>query len=89
VSVITYTDEDDAIAKANDSTYGLSGAVFTSNPERGYRMARRMRTGSVTVNGMIVDPKHPFGGFKQSGIGREGGPEGLDNYLETKTIHLA
>ena len=89
VSVITYTDEDDAIAKANDSTYGLSGAVFTTNPDRGYAMARRMRTGSVTVNGMIVDPKHPFGGFKQSGIGREGGPEGLDNYIETKTIHIA
>jgi acyl-CoA reductase-like NAD-dependent aldehyde dehydrogenase/thiamine pyrophosphate-dependent acetolactate synthase large subunit-like protein len=89
VSVITYTDEDDAIAKANDSAYGLSGAVFTTNPDRGYAMARRMRTGSVTVNGMIVDPKHPFGGFKQSGIGREGGPEGLDNYLETKTIHIA
>ena len=89
VSVITYTDEDDAIAKANNSTYGLSGAVFTTNPDRGYAMARRMRTGSVTVNGMIVDPKHPFGGFKQSGIGREGGPEGLDNYIETKTIHIA
>jgi acyl-CoA reductase-like NAD-dependent aldehyde dehydrogenase/thiamine pyrophosphate-dependent acetolactate synthase large subunit-like protein len=88
VSVIGYSDEADAIAKANDSTYGLSGAVFTSNPERGYRVARRMRTGSVTVNGMIVDPKHPFGGFKQSGIGREGGPEGLDNYVETKTIHM-
>jgi acyl-CoA reductase-like NAD-dependent aldehyde dehydrogenase len=89
VSVISYTDEDDAIRKANDSTYGLSGAVFTSNPDRGYAIARRMRTGSVTVNGMIVDPKHPFGGYKQSGIGREGGPEGLDNYLETKTIHIA
>jgi acyl-CoA reductase-like NAD-dependent aldehyde dehydrogenase/thiamine pyrophosphate-dependent acetolactate synthase large subunit-like protein len=89
VSVIGYADEDDAIAKANDSTYGLNGAVFTSSPERGYAIARRMRTGSVTVNGMIVDPKHPFGGFKQSGIGREGGPEGLDNYLETKTIHMA
>jgi benzoylformate decarboxylase len=89
VSVITYTDDDDAIRKANDSTYGLSGAVFTSNPDRGYAMARRMRTGSVTVNGMIVDPKHPFGGFKQSGMGREGGPEGLDNYIETKTIHIA
>jgi acyl-CoA reductase-like NAD-dependent aldehyde dehydrogenase/thiamine pyrophosphate-dependent acetolactate synthase large subunit-like protein len=89
VSVITYTDEDDAIRKANDSTYGLSGAVFTTSPDRGYAMARRMRTGSVTVNGMIVDPKHPFGGFKQSGMGREGGPEGLDNYVETKTIHIA
>jgi acyl-CoA reductase-like NAD-dependent aldehyde dehydrogenase len=89
VSIITYTDEDDAVAKANDTTYGLSGAVFTTNPDRGYAIARRMRTGSVTVNGMIVDPKHPFGGFKQSGIGREGGPEGLDNYVETKTIHIA
>jgi aldehyde dehydrogenase (NAD+) len=89
VSVIAYTDEDDAIVKANDSTYGLSGAVFTTDTERGYRVARRMRTGSVTVNGMIVDPKHPFGGFKQSGMGREGGPEGLDNYIETKTIHIA
>ncbi len=89
VSVIGYTDEEDAIRKANNSTYGLSGAVFTANPERGYAVARRMRTGSVTVNGMIVDPKHPFGGFKQSGMGREGGPEGLDNYVETKTIHIA
>jgi acyl-CoA reductase-like NAD-dependent aldehyde dehydrogenase/thiamine pyrophosphate-dependent acetolactate synthase large subunit-like protein len=89
VSVIGYTDDDDAVAKANDSTYGLSGAVFTTDPDRGYAIARRMRTGSVTVNGMIVDPKHPFGGFKQSGIGREGGPEGLDNYIETKTIHIA
>jgi aldehyde dehydrogenase (NAD+) len=89
VSVITYTDEDDAIAKANNTTYGLSGAVFTTNPDRGYAIARRMHTGSVTVNGMIVDPKHPFGGFRQSGMGREGGPEGLDNYVETKTIHIA
>jgi acyl-CoA reductase-like NAD-dependent aldehyde dehydrogenase/thiamine pyrophosphate-dependent acetolactate synthase large subunit-like protein len=89
VSVISYTDEDDAVAKANNTIYGLSGAVFTTNPDRGYAIARRMRTGSVTVNGMIVDPKHPFGGFKQSGMGREGGPEGLDNYIETKTIHIA
>jgi aldehyde dehydrogenase (NAD+) len=89
VSVLTYRDEDEAVAKANNSQYGLSGAVYTADPERGYRLARRMRTGSVTINGMIVDPKHPFGGFKQSGVGREGGPEGLDNYVETKTIHFA
>ncbi|MEX0954549.1 MAG: aldehyde dehydrogenase [Rhizobiaceae bacterium] len=89
VSVLTYRDEDEAVAKANNSAYGLSGAVYTADPERGYRLARRMRTGSVTINGMIVDPKHPFGGFKQSGMGREGGPEGLDNYVETKTIHFA
>ncbi len=89
VSVLTYRDEEEAVAKANNSVYGLSGAVYSADPERGYRFARRMRTGSVTVNGMIVDPKHPFGGFKQSGMGREGGPEGLDNYVETKTIHFA
>lgn len=89
VCVITYADEEDAVRKANNSVYGLSSAVYTADPERGYRMARRLRTGSVTINGMIVDPKHPFGGFKQSGVGREGGPEGLDNYLETKTIHFA
>jgi len=89
VSVITYKDEDDAVRKANDTVYGLSGAVFSADVERGYRVARRMRTGSVTVNAMIVDPKHPFGGYKQSGMGREGGPEGLENYIETKTIHLA
>jgi acyl-CoA reductase-like NAD-dependent aldehyde dehydrogenase len=89
VSVLSYSDEEDAIRKANNSTYGLSGAVYTRDPERGYALARRMRTGSVTINGMIVDPKQPFGGFKQSGIGREGGIEGLDNYIETKTIHFA
>ena len=89
VSVMTYRDEDEAVAKANNSQYGLSGAVYTADPQRGYEMARKMRTGSITINGMIVDPKHPFGGFKQSGMGREGGPEGLDNYVETKTIHFA
>lgn len=89
VSIISYKDEDEAAKIANDTMYGLSGAVFTANPERGYAFARRMRTGSVTVNGMIVDIHHPFGGFKQSGIGREGGPEGLENYFETKTIHMA
>jgi len=89
VSVLSYSDEEDAIRKANNSTYGLSGAVYTRDPERGYALARRVRTGSVTINGMIVDVKQPFGGFKQSGIGREGGIEGLDNYLETKTIHFA
>ena len=89
VSVLSYSDEEDAIRKANNSTYGLSGAVYTKDPERGYALARRMRTGGVTINGMIVDPKQPFGGFKQSGIGREGGIEGLDNYIETKTIHFA
>ena len=89
VSFITYKDIDDAVEKANDTIYGLHGAVYTPNPERGYEVARRMRSGSVTVNGMIVDPKMPFGGFKQSGIGREGGIEGLDPYFELKTVYFA
>jgi acyl-CoA reductase-like NAD-dependent aldehyde dehydrogenase len=89
VSFLGFKDVDDAIAKSNDTVYGLHGAVYTADAERGYEIARRMRSGSVTVNGMIVDPKMPFGGFKQSGIGREGGIEGLDPYFELKTIYFA
>jgi len=89
VSFIRYRDIDDAVAKANDTIYGLHGAVYTQDPERGYAVARRMRSGSVTVNGLIVDPKMPFGGFKQSGQGREGGIEGLDPYFELKTVYFA
>jgi acyl-CoA reductase-like NAD-dependent aldehyde dehydrogenase len=89
VSFISYEGVDDAIAKANDTIYGLHGAVYTKDPEYGYEVARRIRSGSVTVNGMIVDPKMPFGGFKQSGMGREGGLEGLDPYFELKTIYFA
>jgi acyl-CoA reductase-like NAD-dependent aldehyde dehydrogenase len=88
VSFIAFKDIDDAVRKANDTDYGLHGAVYTADPERGYEIARRMRSGSVTVNGMIVDPKMPFGGFKQSGIGREGGIEGLELYFELKTIYF-
>ncbi|MEO6338642.1 MAG: aldehyde dehydrogenase [Caulobacteraceae bacterium] len=89
VSFVTYDDDADAIAKANATDYGLHGAIYTADPEVGYRMARQVRSGSLTINGLIVDPKMPFGGFKQSGIGREGGPEGLDLYHETKTIYFA
>jgi aldehyde dehydrogenase (NAD+) len=88
VSFISYNGIDDAVQKANDTIYGLHGAVYSKDPEYGYQVARRFRSGSVTVNGMIVDPKFPFGGFKQSGIGREGGPEGLEGYFETKTIYF-
>jgi acyl-CoA reductase-like NAD-dependent aldehyde dehydrogenase len=89
VSFITYKDLDDAIAKANSTMYGLHGAVYTPDAERGYAVARRVQAGSVTVNGMIVDPKMPFGGFKQSGWGREGGLEGLEPYFELKTVYFA
>jgi len=89
VSIIGYDDEDDAARKANATPYGLNGAVYSRDIERGFNFAKRMRTGGVTVNGLIVDPKHPFGGYRESGMGREGGPEGLDNYLEVKTVHIA
>ena len=68
--------------------YGLHGAVYSADAERGYPVARRVHSGSVTVNGLIVDYKMPFGGFKQSGIGREGGVEGLENNCEVKTVYL-
>jgi aldehyde dehydrogenase (NAD+) len=89
VSFIDYDGEADMIEKANASDYGLHGAVYTADPEKGYEVARRVRSGSVTVNGMIVDIEMPFGGFKQSGVGREGGVEGLKTYQETKTIYFA
>jgi len=88
VSFIDYDSEADLIRKANATDYGLHGAVYTADPEKGYAIAREVRTGSVTVNGMIVDIEMPFGGFKQSGLGREGGIEGLETYLETKTIYF-
>ena len=88
VSFISYDNIDDAVIKANDTIYGLHGAIYTADAERGYAVARRVRSGSVTVNGLIVDYKMPFGGFKQSGIGREGGIEGLENYFEVKTVYF-
>jgi aldehyde dehydrogenase (NAD+) len=89
VSFIDYADEADMIAKANDTSYGLHGAVYTQDAERGFAIAREYRAGSITVNGMIVDIEMPFGGFKQSGLGREGGIEGLETYTETKSVYFA
>jgi aldehyde dehydrogenase (NAD+) len=88
VSVIPYRDEQEAVAIANDSTYGLSGTVWTANPDRGLEVARRVRTGTYTINGFTLDFATPFGGFKQSGIGREFGPEGLELFLEKKSVGL-
>ncbi|HSG33902.1 MAG TPA: aldehyde dehydrogenase [Sphingomonadaceae bacterium] len=86
--LIPAEDEEDAIRIANESNYGLNGAVFTSDPQVAYDIARRVRTGVVGQNGMKMEWSAPFGGFKQSGIGREGGEEGLWPYLETKAILL-
>ncbi len=86
VAVIAYDDPDDAVAIANDSDYGLAGSVWTSDVEAGIDVARRVRTGTYSVNGAPQASSAPFGGFKQSGIGREFGPEGLRSYLEIKSI---
>ena len=86
VSVIRAADEEQAIALANDSIYGLNASVFTDDPERAYAVGRRLRSGTVGHNGFKADFSIGFGGFKQSGIGREGGREGLLPYLETKTM---
>jgi aldehyde dehydrogenase (NAD+) len=86
LSVIPYEDTDHAIAIANDSEYGLSGAVYSADPELGEYIARRIRTGQVFVNSTGICTAHAFGGFKQSGLGREGGVDGIEPYLETKLI---
>jgi betaine-aldehyde dehydrogenase len=87
ISAIPFDDVDDAVAIANDSTYGLSGSVWTADAEAGLDIAKRVRTGTFNVNGFMLEPCAPFGGFKQSGVGREGGPEGLAAYLEDKAIN--
>lgn len=89
VSFIDYHDEADLIAKANASDYGLHGTIYSEDAERAYRIARRVRSGSHAINGMWVDISMPFGGFKHSGIGREGGIEGLHAFLETRTLYLS
>ncbi|MET0377889.1 MAG: aldehyde dehydrogenase [Spongiibacteraceae bacterium] len=88
VCVIAYDDEDHAVAIANDSAYGLNGAVFTLDAKRALAIARRIRSGTVAHNAMGPQSCMPFGGFKQSGIGREGSPEGIDLYTEIKTIYI-
>jgi acyl-CoA reductase-like NAD-dependent aldehyde dehydrogenase len=87
LTVIPYKDDQDAIRICNDSDYGLGGAVFTSDTDRGFALARRIESGSVGVNHYALPIDAPFGGVKQSGIGRELGPEGLAAYLETKAIY--
>ena len=87
ISAIPFDDVDDAVAIANDSPSGLSGSVGPAVPAAGPPSAKRVRTGTFNVNGFMLEPCAPFGGFKQSGVGREGGPEGLAAYLEDKAIN--
>lgn len=85
-AVIPYDGDDEAVSIANDSDYGLAGSVWTTDEERGINVARRIKTGTIGVNYYQIDLGSPFGGMKNSGIGRELGPEGLDAYLEHKSI---
>lgn len=88
LSLIAYEDEDDAVRIANDTVYGLSGGVWSGDAERAKRIARRLRTGQVEINGGRFNPLAPFGGYKQSGNGRELGKFGLEEFLEVKAMLL-
>jgi acyl-CoA reductase-like NAD-dependent aldehyde dehydrogenase len=88
LSVIPYGDIDEAIAIANDSSYGLGGTVWTSDPQRGVDVARRVQTGTIGINAYANDPTAPFGGVKGSGLGRELGPEGFAAFLQLKSVYL-
>jgi succinate-semialdehyde dehydrogenase/glutarate-semialdehyde dehydrogenase len=82
-----FADEDEAIAAANDTEFGLVAYVYTQDVKRALRVCERLETGMVGLNqGMVSNPAAPFGGIKQSGFGREGGPEGIEEYLETKYV---
>lgn len=88
LSVIPFSDEDEAVRIANDSPYGLGAGVYTSNVSRALRLARRLRTGTVGINDYSVMPNIPFGGYKASGIGREGARVGIEGFTEVKTIMI-
>jgi aldehyde dehydrogenase (NAD+) len=86
LSILPYADEDEAVAIANSTIYGLAGAVFSADTDHAVAVARRLRTGQVDVNGGQFNPVAPFGGYRQSGNGRELGRFGLEEFLETKSI---
>jgi aldehyde dehydrogenase (NAD+) len=89
ICVIPCDGEEDAIGIANESKFGLVGAVYTNDVDAAYRVARKIRTGTMGQSGPLADFSIGFGGFKQSGLGREGGAEGLRPYLETKAVLLS
>ena len=88
LSIIPYTSEEQAVRVANDTPYGLAGAVWAGTQEHAVAVARRLRTGQVAINGGAFNPLAPFGGYKQSGIGRELGEHGLEEFLEIKALQL-
>jgi aldehyde dehydrogenase (NAD+) len=88
LAILPYDDEDEAIRIANDTVYGLAGGVWSADAERAKNVARRIRTGQVEINGGAFNALAPFGGFKQSGHGRELGRFGLEEFLEVKSLQL-
>jgi acyl-CoA reductase-like NAD-dependent aldehyde dehydrogenase len=89
LSIIPYDDEDDAVRIANDTIYGLHAGVFGGDQEHATQVARRIQAGQVDINGQSFNPMAPFGGYKQSGHGRELGKYGLEEYLETKSLQMS
>jgi acyl-CoA reductase-like NAD-dependent aldehyde dehydrogenase len=86
VSVVSYEDDDEAVAIANDSEYGLYSYVFSADSAKAWSMAKRLRSGNVGINTLQRNHEAPFGGFKQSGVGRDGGSYGLAAYSELQSI---
>ena len=88
LSIIPYDSEEEAIRIANDTIYGLAAGVWSATPERAKEVARRLKAGQVEVNGGSFNPAAPFGGYKQSGLGREAGKFGLEEFCEVKSMQL-
>jgi aldehyde dehydrogenase (NAD+) len=88
LAMVPFDDEDEAIRLANDTTYGLGATVWTTDVRKAMRCARAIRAGTFGVNAQTVMPNAPFGGYKQSGLGREGGRHGIEDFTEIKTVTL-
>jgi aldehyde dehydrogenase (NAD+) len=88
LAVVPFTDEDEAIRLANDTEYGLGAGVFTKDAKQAFRVAKRLRAGTIGINGFQVEPHLPFGGYQQSGLGREGGRSAYEAYTELKTVMM-
>ena len=86
LAIIPFDTEEDAIRIANDSVYGLAGSVFTTDFGKAVEIAKKIRTGTYAVNMYAFDPGAPFGGYKNSGIGRENGPEGVEHFTQQKSV---
>jgi aldehyde dehydrogenase (NAD+) len=86
LAVVPFSSEEEAVALANDTEYGLGAGLFTADSARAFRVARRLRAGTIGINGFQVEPHLPFGGFKQSGLGREGGISAFEGSTELKTV---